>query len=75
MTEAERLTKEANERTRLRKEYLGKQIRIINMVDEPQYTGKTGIVQRVDDIGQLHGTWGGCSIVPDIDDFEVVEQR
>ena len=38
-------------------EYLDKKIRIIFMSGEPQYNGKEGVVEYVDDAGQLHGTW------------------
>ncbi len=43
---------------------IGKEIMIINMKDEPQYAGKKGVVTHVDDLGQIHGTWGGCAIIP-----------
>ena len=43
-------------------ELIGKRILIVRMVGEPQYTGKTGIVTSIDDIGQIHGTWGGCAL-------------
>lgn len=36
--------------------YIGKKIHIINMEGEPQYNGKEGVVNFVDDMGQLHGT-------------------
>ncbi|MBQ3220574.1 MAG: DUF4314 domain-containing protein [Clostridia bacterium] len=55
-------------------ELLGKKIRIIEMKHEPQYTNKEGIVERVDDIGQIHGTWGGCALIPEIDTFEVIQE-
>ena len=55
-------------------ELIGKKIRIIEMTGEPQYTGKEGIVERIDDIGQIHGTWGGCAIIPEYDEFEVVKE-
>lgn len=42
------------------------------MVGEPQYTGKTGVVNYVDDAGQLHGTWGGCAIQPENDTFRII---
>ena len=54
-------------------EYLDKKIRIIFMSGEPQYNGKEGVVEYVDDAGQLHGTWGGCAVIPELDDFEVVD--
>ena len=52
---------------------IGKKIRIIDMNGEPQYSGKTGVVKHVDSIGQIHGTWGGCALVPGTDDFEIIE--
>ncbi|MCL2521280.1 MAG: DUF4314 domain-containing protein [Erysipelotrichales bacterium] len=51
---------------------IGTRIRIIKMVGEPYYQGKVGIVELIDGIGQLHGTWGGCAIVPDKDEFEIL---
>lgn len=50
---------------------IGDKIKIISMKGEPQYTGASGIVTRIDDIGQIHGTWGCCAIIPDKDIFEV----
>lgn len=55
--------------------YVGKKIRIVNMEGEPRYSGKEGIVKSVDDMGQLHGSWGGCAIQPDNDDFEIIEEK
>ena len=52
---------------------VGDTIRIIYMNGEPQYDGKTGIVIHIDDACQIHGTWGGCAIIPEIDDFEVIK--
>ena len=52
---------------------VGTKIRIINMDGEPQYTGREGVITHIDDLGQLHGTWGGCAIIPGVDSFEVVE--
>ena len=51
---------------------IGDKIRIIFMDGEPRYTGKEGKVTRIDDMGQLHGTWGGCAVIPNTDDFEVI---
>lgn len=55
--------------------YIGKKIHIINMEGEPQYSGKEGIVSFVDDMGQLHGTWGGCAIIPESDTFNIIEDK
>lgn len=52
---------------------VGDKIRIIYMEGEPQYTGKVGVVTRIDDMGQIHGTWGGCAVIPDTDSFEIIE--
>jgi hypothetical protein len=46
---------------------VGYKIKIVEMIEEPQYTGKVGIIQYIDDIGQLHGTWGGLAIQPEKD--------
>lgn len=50
---------------------VGDEIKIISMSGEPQYTGKSGVVTRIDGIGQIHGTWGGCALIPEEDVFEV----
>lgn len=49
---------------------VGDKIRIISMKDEPAYTGKEGVVEFIDDIGQIHGTWGGCALIPGVDEYE-----
>lgn len=54
---------------------IGNKIRIIKMEGEPQYDGKEGIVDLIDDAGQIHGTWGGCALIPDIDEFEVINSE
>jgi len=52
---------------------VGDVLRIIEMEDEPQYNGKIGRVLRIDGVGNIHGTWGGLAILPDVDKFEFVE--
>ena len=49
------------------------EILIIEMADEPQYTGRVGIITSIDDAGQIHGTWGGCALIPSIDTFKVIK--
>ena len=49
------------------------EILIIEMADEPQYTGRAGIITSIDDAGQIHGTWGGCALIPGIDTFKVIK--
>ena len=52
---------------------IGDKIKIIKMVGEPQYTNREGLVTHIDDAGQIHGTWGGCAIIPKIDDFIILD--
>ena len=52
---------------------VGDKVKIIYMEGEPQYSGKTGEILFIDDIGQLHGTWGGCALIPGIDTFDIIE--
>lgn len=54
---------------------VGTKIRIINMDGEPQYIGRVGVITNIDDLGQLHGSWGGCAVIPGVDSFEVVEDE
>lgn len=37
---------------------VGDKIKIIDMYGEPHYQGKVGVIEFIDSIGQLHGTWG-----------------
>ena len=57
---------------------VGDKIKIIYMEGEPQYSGKIGIVSKIsiDPWGdeRLDGTWGGCAIYPDKDEFEIIEE-
>lgn len=53
-------------------QYLGKKILIKYMEGEPRYTNRTGVVTRVDDLGQLHGTWGGLAAIPNHDLIEIL---
>lgn len=52
---------------------VGDKIKIIEMKDESNYNGKVGIVEHIDDIGQLHGSWGGCALIPSVDKYEKIE--
>ena len=51
---------------------VGKTIEIIEMDGEPSYSGKIGEVLYEDDIGQLHGTWGGLAIDLKIDIIRIL---
>ena len=59
---------------------IGDTIRIIRMNDDGgkdlqaiMYNGRSGVVDHIDSIGQLHGTWGGLAVIPGVDDFEVID--
>ena len=54
---------------------IGDKIKIIHMEGEPQYDGKEGIVHCVDSIGQIHGSWGGCALILDVDKFEIIKSE
>lgn len=54
---------------------VGSKIRIVNMEGEPRYKGKEGVVKEIDDMGQLHGTWGGLAVIPEEDEFEILEEK
>lgn len=52
---------------------VGDIIKIIYMEGEPFYKGRIGKVEFIDDVGQLHGTWGGLAVIPEADEFEIIE--
>lgn len=54
---------------------IGSYIKILEMKKEPQYTDKIGKVLFIDDNNQIHGTWGGCAIIPKVDKFEVLSKE
>lgn len=54
---------------------IGDLIRIILMEGEDNYSGREGIVTSIDDLGQIHGTWGGCALIPGIDLFELCDSQ
>ena len=37
-----------------------------------KYNGKEGVIEHIDSIGQLHGTWGGLAVNPECDEFKVI---
>ena len=67
---------------------IGDRIRILEMDDNApsfafskgkdlqaqQYAGKEGVVQTIDDQGQIHGTWGGLAVIPEIDHIAIVSR-
>lgn len=64
----------------MKKVKIGDTIRIIRMSDDGgkdlqarMYNGRSGVVEHIDSIGQLHGTWGGLAVIPGVDEIEVKE--
>ena len=51
---------------------VGDKVMIVDMAGEPWYCGRTGTVTFIDDAGQIHGTWGGCALIPSEDTFVVI---
>lgn len=52
---------------------VGDKIRIIHLSGEDtRYDGKEGTITHIDSLGQLHGTWGGLAVIPEEDDFEIL---
>lgn len=61
---------------RIKEVKVGDKVRIIKMDDSngkdsqaKEYAEKEGIVEHIDDLGQLHGTWGGLSLIPNADRY------
>ena len=54
---------------------VGDTIQIINMLGEPNYSGKSGVVRSIDSMGQLHGSWGGLAVIPEQDIFKIIKKE
>ena len=59
---------------------VGDNIRLVRMVvvngtdyQASMMNGKEGVIELIDDNGQLHGTWGGLAVIPGLDVYEVIE--
>ena len=42
------------------------------MEGKAKYANREGVVAHIDDAGQIHGTWVGCAIVPEIDTYQIL---
>lgn len=51
---------------------IGDKIRIIDMKSEDHYNGREGVIEYIDGLDQLHGTWGDLAIIPEEDLIEVL---
>lgn len=54
---------------------VGDTIKIVNMSGEPRYSGRTGVITKIDDMGQLHGTWGGLAVNLSEDEVERISDK
>lgn len=50
----------------------GDVIHIYRMIGEPHYTGREGTVKYIDDMKQIHGSWGGLALTFE-DDWIIME--
>lgn len=41
---------------------------------EKHYVGKEGVVQSIDDKGNIHGTWGGISLLHGLDSYAIIKR-
>ena len=58
------------------KAQVGDTIRIKHLNGEDsRYDGKEGVVEYIDSMGQLHGTWGGLAIIPEADSFTIIKRK
>lgn len=55
----------------LENKYLNKMVQVI-IRDFYHPMNAVGLVTEVDDMGQLHGTWGGLAAVPGLDEIELL---
>lgn len=46
-------------------------IHIYHMFGESKYAGREGVVRYIDDMNQIHGSWGGLALQFD-DDWEII---
>lgn len=53
---------------------VGDKVEIIEMQGNPSYSGKSGIVESIDSIGQIHGTWGGLALIPGLDTYKLIKE-
>lgn len=54
---------------------VGDKIRIIDMKGEDHYNGREGVIEYIDGLNQLHGTWGSLAIIPEEDFVEVINDE
>ena len=53
---------------------IGDVIHIYHMFGEPKYKDREGVVKFIDDMNQIHGSWGGLALHFD-DDWEIINSK
>jgi len=55
---------------------VGDTIKIVRLDDayDATYPGRIGVVEFIDSMGQLHGTWGGLAVIPEVDEYEIIKK-
>lgn len=53
---------------------VGDLIKITSLKDpfDSTYEGRIGRVEIIDSLGQLHGTWGGLAVIPEVDSYIIL---
>ena len=61
------------------KRNIGDTILSVRMADDggpdlqaKRHDGRTGVVESIDPLGQIHGTWGGLALIPGKDEFRKI---
>ena len=53
---------------------VGDTIQIIEMLGEPNYSGKNGIIRTIDSMGQIHCKEFGLAVIPETDIFKIIKK-
>ncbi len=58
----------------------GAPVHLTGRIRSTRYTGKDGaervatdVVRHIDSLGQLHGSWGGLTVIPGTDEYELLD--
>lgn len=54
---------------------IGDTIQIINMLGEPQMSGRSGTIDHIDSMGQIHCKEFGLAIIPEEDVFKIIKKE
>ena len=56
---------------------IGDEIVIVYLHEDPaleDYIGRRGTIESIDGIGQLHGSWGGLAVNPEVDNYIIKKE-